>query len=97
MNSIFEELRSSNDMILKKITVIEKKQTDLENKNETLVNDLENEKKERKEVEDRLQMQINQLEMDRRSCNLELKGVEEKEGEDCVKIVASVIDKVTPF
>ena len=96
MNSIFEELRSSNALILQKITMIETKQTTLEKKNENLERELNGEKKERKEVEEELQKQINQLEIERRSRKLELQGVEEKEGENCVQTVASIIDKVTP-
>ena len=69
---------------------------EMKKSNDKLVLDIKNERKERVQMEERLQVQINQLEAERRSCNLEMQGVEEKAEEDCRQVVSSVIDKATP-
>ena len=47
-------------------------------------------------VEESMQLQIDNLELHRRACNLELQGIEEKEKENCKELVTATVAKITP-
>ena len=51
---------------------------------------------ERIQMEESLQTQINQLEAERRVCNLELQGIQEEQQENCIQVVSSIVSKITP-
>ena len=65
-------------------------------KNKALEAAIQEEQKERRRLEEEVNMAINPIEFDRRRCNLELHGLAESSDENLSEKVASILQKIAP-
>ncbi len=89
INKCYEEMKSANEICLKKMDQIERENAKLKDENTQLRNDIG-------EMEERVQLLIHPLEIERRSCNLELHGLPEVPGEDCEVSSLKILRRVSP-
>ena len=81
--------------VLQKLEEISMQNKNLMEKNKNLENQLKEEKNQRIELEEKMYMILNPIEMENRSKNLELHGLPETESENCKQLVIDVLQKVT--
>ena len=91
----FDDNKSIIDKVLEQLKEITNQNKKLMERNEILEKEISLQKKERLEMEERFYRIITPIELERRQNNLELHGLPEEEGEDCITLVKSVVSKVT--
>ena len=96
LNQKYEEYNADIKVVKEKLNMIVEQNNNLVEKNKALENQIKEEKEERLKLEEKIYMIINPIEIERRSKNLELHGVHEKENENCKQIVNNIITQVIP-
>ena len=93
-NKKYEENNKLMTEMITKLDILTGQNENLLQKNALLEKQLEEEKLERINMEERLLKIINPIQIKQRENNLELHGLTEKEDEDCSREVANVLSKV---
>ena len=92
----YDEMKNENKTIVERMLVMEKNNSDLLSKNKKLEELIMSERNERLEQDERFQVLVNPLELERRACNLELHGLPESPDENCKITVQNIIKRITP-
>ena len=96
MSDSYDDIKRQNECIRKEMVELKKINLQLSSENSKLKQDVVKERNDRAEQQERLELLINPVELERRACNLELCGCPELEKDDCMSNVIQLLREVVP-
>ena len=92
----YDDIKKQNEGIKKEMLELKKINVQLSTENSKFKQDVSKERDERAEQQERLELLINPIELERRARNLELCGCPEVENDDCMANVMQLLEQVVP-